>query len=300
MKYQILNIKLLILICLLVPMFANAVRPALVKPNFKTTWMIDFDLTELKQENILAENNQIQFLQSDLTSLKSIPQDISRIHMYGNGLNKNTSAVLFGTISGKSLEDFIIHRVSKSDPNIKLLDKKEIASGTQLISKLSLGKSEEERVIYYAKVISGIWTVSSNIIELRRWMDHPHSYMNFKRGEKNLKLLSFWIDVKPTLENLKQENEEDGYLLQSNLLKQTKDVYATIQRNAGYLYFATELTATSKKEANNLVSSIDSLLSEEMNSNTKVLSKMLSTLQKEQNGKKITVSSTISNKVFKD
>jgi hypothetical protein len=131
-------------------------------------------------------------------------------------------------------------------------------------------------------------------------MDHPHSYMNFKRGEKNLKLLSFWIDVKPTLENLKQENEEDGYLLQSNLLKQTKDVYATIQRNAGYLYFATELTATSKKEANNLVSSIDSLLSEEMNSNTKVLSKMLSTLQKEQNGKKITVSSTISNKVFKD
>jgi len=298
--------QILLLLCTLLPVLSHAdrltefkpiaQRPAYVLPNFKKTWMLDIHISELRDENILDGNNHLTFLQPKNTFLNTIPSEITRIHIYGNGLTKNTTAVVYGNITRDVFEDLVIKKVIQPKQRLTLIEKKDIKSGSQTITKLVFKSTnlKVKKVIYYADVTVGIWTASSNITELRRWMDHPYGYSK----TNNSKMLSVWMEVKSTLNNIQKDNGEDNYLLQSKILKLTKSFLATIQRNDDSLYFATKLTTSNRSNTNNLAKIIDSLIATDSKNSSSILSKIFLNINKEHKDKTITISSQVLKTTF--
>ncbi len=301
MKTFLFRTKLFVIALLATSHLAHAIRPAFVMPNFSKTWMLDIKLSQLKQENILNQNNKLTFLKTTPESLNLLPKGINWIHMYGNGLTKNFTTLLFGNTSRQELKDFIMQKISNNHKNMIVLNQRNQPSGTQIITKITYknSPSSKENKVYIADVKNGIWVISYNFTELKRWMDYPYGYERIRNSKQNNKLLAFWLKVKPTLKNLRKEVEGENYMLQSQILQQTASLIVTIQHREEFLFFGMKLQSFNKTKVSNLFNTLSSMLSTKSNNTTlEPLKTLLSKTQIEQSGKAITLSSLIQKSAF--
>jgi len=152
----------------------NAFKPA----NFRTTWHMDIKLSLLKEVGILSKGfkaNQFDFIRDIFATFEEFPEEVKRIYMYGNGKSKNTTMLVFGDVSYAWLENYVSRKLKKNQKSSEKYFKKILRSGVGDVTKLTISEGNKERSIYFSNVTSGINVISSNIIELRRWIDYPVS-----------------------------------------------------------------------------------------------------------------------------
>jgi hypothetical protein len=295
------NTKIIAVITLFLMLSFNcqAIRDADAAPNFRHTWRLDVNLSMLKDAGLLDQNNNFSFINSNLPIINEIPKNVNRIHMYGNGLLKNTSIVLWGSLTTSQIIDFITNRIK--DEASQIIKSEQITSGLITINKIYISSLEKNkpREIYIAKVWNGVHVITYNHIELRRWMDFKYSSRQLRASGNDIKLFSLYVNIKPTLKNMQKENSEDVYMLKSNIFNQADKIIAEIKSKKGLIYLATLIQAQKIQDANTIKETVMSLLPSKLVEETGIQSSLINNITSSTKGKTVTISSTVPASLFK-
>jgi hypothetical protein len=227
---------------------------------FKTTWIFDLDIDNLKRNNLLKQEGKLsKYLTAMNFSLDDIPNEISRVHMYGNGLTKNTSIVIFGKIEQSDIENYMINKITKNGSTV--IEHTVMDKGKKEIVKLTIkGQKGKSKHLYIATNNSDLHIASYNIYEVWAWTYYSYRLNEYNKITDHNNLINLSIDLNPTLNNMKKENSTDSYIMQSKLFQQMDGINAVVKEKNQNIYFGAVLTAKNKKDAQQLFSTINSLM----------------------------------------
>ena len=172
---------------------------------FKTTWIFDLDLVKLKHNNLLKPEGKLsKYLATMNFNLNDIPNKVSRIHMYGNGLTKNTSIIIFGEIEQSEIEDYMTNKVIKKTDTV--IERTVMKVNQKEIIKLTIQGKGTTKDLYIASNNKRLHIASYNIFELWAWAYYSYRFNEYNKATDYNNLIALSIDIKPTLNNMKKEN----------------------------------------------------------------------------------------------
>jgi len=240
-------------------------RDVFKRPNFRNSWILDMKLATLKEVGILGNGSntgKFDFIQEIFRPFKDLPESISRIHMYGNGKTKNTTMLIFGNVDNAWLEEYIVKHLYNDEHSQLKYTKKILTSGLKDITKLTIQLQDEnqKRSVYFSTVKSGMYVISSNIIEVRRWGDYPRSIYYYKFWPDVTTLLSLQIVLEPTLKNLQKDLAKDDYMLQSKIFKNSKDINIAIKESGENVFAGAYITTNQLSQVEELKDLLTNML----------------------------------------
>lgn len=252
-------------------------RDAFRRPNFLPTWKLDVKLARLKDVGILGDDvktGKFDFIRDVFHSFSDLPEEVTRIYMYGNGKSQNNTMLVFGNVSNSWLEDYVVKHLYESKFKDFEYSKKVLRSGLKDITKLTFSSVNEqkERSIYFSRVNSGIHVISSNMIELRRWRDYPRSVL-YWRWPNASTLFSFQMIINSTLNNIQKDGVKDVYMLKSKVFKDAKNINLAIKENDTDLYIGSYITTNTPDETYELKKLLTDLITIKQQENMSTVKK---------------------------
>jgi len=279
-------------------------RDVFKRPNFLPTWKLDVKLALLKDVGILGDDlktGKFNFIQDIFSSFKHLPEAVTRIYMYGDGRSKNTTMLVFGNIGDSWLENYVVkHLYDKKHQNVKY-SKKVLRSGLKDITKLTFHTvtEQKERSIYFSTVNSGIYVISSNMIEIRRWRDYPRSVLYWRWPNAHT-LFSLQMRIESTLINIQKDGGKDVYMLQSKIFKDAEGINIAIKEDDDEIYIGSYITTKNPSQTEELKALLTQML---VNSNPEskkgVKRALLENLGIKREGNYLKMDSIIPKSIFK-
>lgn len=252
-------------------MYGVGRRDVFHHPNFLLSWVLDVKFDSLKKTGILGDELQagkFDFIRDIFHSFKNLPSSVSRIHMYGDGKAKNTTMLMFGDVNATWLEDFIVNDLYNGGNKKITYNKKVLMSGLQDITKLSIqsvdsNQGAKANKIYYSSVRPGLYVISSNMYEIRRWRDYPRSVFYYRHWPRQDALFSFQMDVEDTIENMKSDGVTKINMLKSKVFNESKDINIAIREDENNIFIGSYLTTKEAGQAEELKTLLNTILSDE-------------------------------------